>query len=627
MTNGVRYLSSNDKLDSRTTENMGSNNPTDSDEGGNPNKRRLNIRKIRLVHVLLFILFMEVFVFGIILPLFKKKPELITYDKLVNYIQSDSVSKLDISEDEVSIVLNDGKEAKAEIPSKDSFMEFIQRKIENGAEIEINAVKSDVGAADTIFNLISLLLPVLWIVFLFKMLKRSSKTLESSLGGVLGDNIKIEPVTSKVTFEDVAGLDEEKEQFEEIVDFLKNPYVYQLMGARPPKGIIVNGEPGTGKTLLAKAIAGEANVPFFYESGSNFDNKFVGVGADKVRKLFEIAKKSAPCIIFIDEIDSIARDRYSGQSYSEQTLNQLLAEIDGFTSVDNVIVIASTNHLEVLDSAITRRGRFDRHIYIPMPDIVAREKILRVHARNKVFSEDVILSEIAKRTIGFCGADLECVLNEAAILAVNREKGYISMSEIDEAIARVRIGIQKKSKKIVESDKKLTAVHEAGHAIVSAIVKPETANLGISIVPRGKAGGYNLFESSDSEYLRKSDIEKEIQVCYGGRAAEEVIFNDVSSGASNDLEVASKLVLQMVGRYAMAGSYMVKVSGEISYNKNIDTSAMEKAEKICSELYESTKKIIDSNKQILMKLSSILCEKEQLSADEVQSFFKENLNI
>lgn len=377
--------------------------------------------------------------------------------------------------------------------------------------------------------------------------------------------------------------------------------------------------------MLAKAIAGEAGVPFFEVTGSNFEEMFVGVGASRIRKLFKKAKKLAPCIIFIDEIDSIARSRYSGKNNNEQTLNQLLAEMDGFESRDNIIVLAATNHLEVLDSAIIRPGRFDRKVDLPRPDVIARQKILEIHAQNKKLSADVVLSEIAKRTVGFSGADLENVLNEAAIYAVNQKKKVISKSDIDEAIARVLVGLEKKNAAITEEDKRLTAVHEAGHAVLSAIIRPDIKNLGISIIPRGKAGGYNFFDEADKTFKRKTDIMKEIKVLYGGRIAEEIVFDDISTGASNDFEKASKIAYQMIMKFGMNESFLVKIQNENDYNKRLDINKAEEVEAICKNCYSDAKIMLKKYKDQLLDLADLLYEKEYLSQEEVEEFMKANL--
>ena len=429
---------------------------------------------------------------------------------------------------------------------------------------------------------------------------------------------------SNVKFSDVAGIDEEKEQLEEIVNFLKYPQRYTENGAKIPKGILLDGEPGTGKTLLAKAIAGEAGVPFFQTTGSSFEEELVGVGASRVRKLFRKAKKESPCIIFIDEIDFLARSRYKGKSDSEQTLNQLLAEMDGFDSDDNVIVIAATNHIEILDPALIRSGRFDRHISVPMPDILAREKILQVHAKNKKFEEDISLKEIAKKTVGFSGADLKNLLNEAVIYSVNHgSNGIITKEAIDESIARILLGLQKRNAAITEEERRLLAVHESGHAIISAIVRPEVKNLGISIIPRGTAGGYNFFGITDRIYQRKTELFKQMQVSYGGRIAEDVIFDDISSGAEDDLEEATEIAYQMTMKFAMNETLITKIHGEYDFNTHMDSIKIDEVEQLCQQAYDSAYVIIQENKKQLLWLADLLIEKEYLSQEEVEKFLKE----
>ena len=437
-------------------------------------------------------------------------------------------------------------------------------------------------------------------------------------------NFKVKAVTTDVRFTDVAGIDEEREQLSEVVNFLKESKKYTHMGARIPKGILLVGPPGTGKTLLAKAIAGEAGVPFFQVTGSSFEEKFVGVGASRVRKIFNEAKKVAPSIIFIDEIDAVAQNRYSGKSYSEQTLNQLLAEMDGFDSNSHVIVIAATNHKEILDPAILRPGRFDRHVYVPMPNVNARAKILSVHARNKRFSHDVNLRELARKTVGFSGANLENVLNEAALLAVRSKSPCITNEIIDEAIARVIVGIKKESSPLSEKEKYLTAVHEAGHAIVSASIRPDVKNFCISIVPRGEAGGYNFFDESYKTYKQKADMEKQIRVMYGGRCAEEILLGDISTGASNDLERATDLAYCMVMNFAMTESKLVKIAGRPEFNNHIENQSIEKMEEICLEAYKETLDVVTKNKMVISKLAALLMEKEYLSDVEVSAFLSEN---
>ena len=564
------------------------------------NKKRIKLVLGIIVAVLLGVL--------VIQALSEDERKEITYDELITLVETNEVSKVETIESSprVTVTLKDGKERTSKVPSIDEFSTLVSEKIKEGAEIQWEAEESfSMGGILTIISItILLLLPDI-------ITKRQDK------------GYKVKSVESQVVFSDVAGIDEEKAQLEEIVQFLKYPEKYTKNGAKIPKGILLHGQPGTGKTLLAKAIAGEADVPFFQANGSSFEERFVGVGASRIRELFNKAKKEAPCIIFIDEIDSIARSRYSKRSDNEQTLNQLLAEMDGFDSDDNVIVIAATNHIDVLDAAIIRPGRFDRHVYIPMPDVIAREKILRVHADNKKLEEDVSLKEIARKTVGFSGADLENVLNEAVIYSVNQGNGRITKEAIDESIARTLVGLQKKNAAITESDKELTAVHESGHAIVSAIVRPEVKNFGISIIPRGEAGGYNFFDNLDTTYQRKSDLFKQIQVSYGGRIAEKVVFDDISSGAASDLEMATKTAYRMVMRFAMNDGLVTKISSEEDFNTHLDSVKMEEVEKICKEAYDSAYAIIQQNKTQLLKLADLLKEKEYLSQEEVEEFMRE----
>lgn len=542
-----------------------------------------------------------------------------TYDQVVTQIKEGEVTRVEAytGDSSVTVTLEDGSEKTVIVPSMTLFSELVSNEIENGSEIEFEMYKTKSGGilASLFSSLFSI---ILYLVIISFVMRRMT----ASIGG---DNTEFKPVSSKTTFKDVAGIDEEREQLQEIVDFLKNPRKFISMGAKIPKGVLMEGDPGTGKTLLARAIAGEAGVPFFQVTGSSFEEKFVGVGASRVRALFNAARKVAPCIIFIDEIDSVAKSRYSGNNYSEQTLNQLLAEMDGFTERDNIIVIAATNHIQVLDEAIKRPGRFDRHVHVPRPDVIGREKILKIHSRNKYLAADIDFKNIAKKTVGFTGADLENVMNEAAIFAVKQGKRYITASDIDEAIARVLVGLEKKNAAVTDADKRLTAVHEAGHAIVSAIIRPEVSNFGISIVPRGSAGGYNFFDESDKTYRRKSDMLKQLKVLYGGRIAEEVILNDISSGASNDLEKASNIAHLMVTRFAMNGSLLVKIGSERDYNEQLDRKTMPEEDKICREAYEEAKKLVEEHKDVLEKLADILYEKEYLSQEDVEAFMKENL--
>ena len=446
---------------------------------------------------------------------------------------------------------------------------------------------------------------------------------------------------NKVTFKDVAGVEEEKQELEEIVEFLKSPKKFTDMGARIPKGVLLVGHPGNGKTLLAKAVAGEAGVPFFIISGSDFVEMFVGVGASRVRDLFEQAKKNAPCIIFIDEIDAVGRQRGAGlgggHDEREQTLNQLLVEMDGFSPNEGVIVLAATNRPDVLDKALLRAGRFDRQIVVSSPDVKAREQILEVHARKKKLANDVDLGIIAKNTAGFAGADLENVLNEAALLAARRDKTEISMKEIEEAMVKVTMGPEKKSRVISEKEKKLVAFHEAGHAVVSKFLPTQDDVHQISIVPRGMAGGYTMYRpSEDRSFMSKSEMEENIISLLGGRVAEELVLGDISTGASNDIERASKIARDMVTKYGMSeklgtitfgsGQEEVFLGRDFATQKNFseETSGLidEEVKRIIDTAYNAARQILSENIGKLHDVANVLLEKEKIDGEEFQSIMK-----
>ena len=440
----------------------------------------------------------------------------------------------------------------------------------------------------------------------------------------------------KVTFNDVAGLTEEKEEVAELIGFLKAPKKFQKMGARIPKGVLLVGPPGTGKTLLARAVAGEANVPFYYISGSDFVELFVGVGASRVRDMFKQAKHNAPCLIFIDEIDAVGRQRGAGlgggHDEREQTLNQLLTEMDGFGENEGIIVIAATNRPDVLDPALLRPGRFDRQVTVNLPDVKGREEILAVHAKGKTFAKGVKLENIAKRTVGFSGADLENLLNEAALLTVRRNKDAITMSEIDEAHDRVLMGPAKVTKKYTEKEKKVVAYHEAGHAVVG--IKLEGANevQKITIIPRGTAGGYNLMLPREETFLEtKKELLETISGLLGGRVAEELIFNEVTTGAHNDFEKATKIARAMVTEYGMSDLGPVQFEHQESsvflgrdYNKSRNFSSQvafeidQEQRKIINECYEKTKQIISENKELLDLIANTLLEYETITKEQIE---------
>ena len=443
------------------------------------------------------------------------------------------------------------------------------------------------------------------------------------------DKDEIKPVeTSSYSFDDVAGIDQERWEVEEVVDMLKYPEKYRATGAKVPKGILLNGKPGTGKTLIAKAIAGEAGVNFYTCAGSSFDNVYVGVGASKVRELFEIARKNAPSIVFIDEIDAVAKKRYTDHSYNEQTLNQLLAELDGFNETDNVIFIAATNHIEALDPAITRPGRFDRIINIPLPDRKGRYEILQVHSKNKVFANDTekenILQNLARKTSGMSGATLENILNEASIVAIRNKRTFISGEDIDEAFIKIILGISKNDKKVLGKAKELVAYHEAGHAIIGRIKRPERKVLQVSIVPRGNAGGYTLYEDAEETgFPSKEDFYNDILVSLGGRAAEKYRYGTISVGASGDLEKANTVAHEMIYTYAMSNSsQMVRLFGEDDYNSNLEEEMYSEMKDILDKAYEESCEIIEKNHELLAHLAKVLINiKSTLNADEIDAIF------
>ena len=447
---------------------------------------------------------------------------------------------------------------------------------------------------------------------------------------------KLNPDSNKVTFKDVAGLDEEKEEVQELIDFLKEPKKFQRLGARIPKGVLLVGPPGTGKTLLAKAVAGEANVPFYFISGSDFVELFVGVGASRVRDMFKQAKHNAPCLIFIDEIDAVGRQRGSGigggHDEREQTLNQLLTEMDGFGANEGIIIIAATNRPDVLDPALLRPGRFDRQVTVNLPDKKGREEILAVHARNKIFEDNIKLSNIASRTVGFSGADLENLLNEAALLAVRRNKAAISMEELDEAHDRVIMGPAKKSHKYTEHEKKVVAYHEAGHAVLGLRLSGANEVQKITIIPRGNAGGYNLMLPKEETYLStKTELLETISGLLAGRVAEETIFGEVTTGAHNDFEKATKIARSMVTEYGMSDLGPVQFEHQESsvflgrdYNKSRNFSGQvafeidQEQRKIINECYEITKKIINENLDLLDLIANTLLKYETITKEQIE---------
>ena len=448
---------------------------------------------------------------------------------------------------------------------------------------------------------------------------------------------------NKVTFKDVAGLEEEKEDLEEVVDFLKNPQKYTKVGARIPKGVILVGPPGTGKTLLAKAVAGEAGVPFFSISGSDFVEMFVGVGASRVRDLFEDAKKNAPCIVFIDEIDAVARKRGSGlgggHDEREQTLNQMLVEMDGFGTNEGIIVLAATNRVDILDPAILRPGRFDRKVMVGRPDVKGREEILRVHVRNKPLSDDVDLHEIARTTAGFAGADLENLMNEAAICAAKQNRQFIKKEDVDKCFVKIGIGGEKKSRLVPEKERKITAYHESGHAILFHLLSEVGPVHLVSIIPNGRgAGGYTMpLPENDNVFMTKKHMLQDIMVSFGGRIAEELIFGDITTGASADIKQATQTAQAMVVKYGMSEkvgliNYEVNSEEEVflgrdlgharNYSEKVAAMIDKEVRRIMDECYQEAKLIIESHIDVLHRCAAALLEKERINRAEFEALFE-----
>ncbi|MBR6504398.1 MAG: ATP-dependent zinc metalloprotease FtsH [Clostridia bacterium] len=565
-----------------------------------------------------------------------------TYSELINKIEVSEISKVEISSDgskaEVTVKGDIGKK-EVNIPSLDSFIEYATPYLKEGT---VELAEKSQSIFITILQLLSPFgILIIFFIFWFFLMNNNSQSGSKTMSfGKSKARLMTPADKNKVTFEDVAGVDEEKEELEEIVEFLKNPRKFTEMGARIPKGVLLVGQPGTGKTLLAKAVAGEAGVPFFIISGSDFVEMFVGVGASRVRDLFEQAKRNAPCIIFIDEIDAVGRQRGAGlgggHDEREQTLNQLLVEMDGFGSNEGVIVLAATNRPDVLDKALLRPGRFDRQIVVSAPDVLAREKILEVHSRNKKISEDVDLKTIAKNTSGFSGADLENVLNEAALLAARRDLKQIRMAEIEDAMVKVTMGPEKKTRVRSEKENKLVAYHEAGHAVVSRFLPTQDSVHQISIVPRGMAGGYTMYRpTEDKNFMSKSEMEETIVSLLGGRVSEKLILNDISTGASNDIERASKIARDMVTKYGMSekiGSIMFGSGQEEVFLGRDFTQSKNYSEETASIIDEETKKIIDTayqraeqilkdNMEKLHVVAEKLLEKEKIDGEEFDEIF------
>ncbi|HEX2938847.1 MAG TPA: ATP-dependent zinc metalloprotease FtsH [Ruminiclostridium sp.] len=575
----------------------------------------------------------------------------VKYSTVIEYFQTNNVKdfSINLGSGETVLTLRSGSAVKYTVPSVDVFLKTVE-PIVNQYNIKnpSNRITYDYAQAWQAPWWISLLPWLLFAVFVVIMWVY----IMNQAGGAGGGKVmsfgkaRIKQVADekkRTTFDDVAGEDEEKEELRELVDFLKNPHKFNDLGARIPKGVLLIGPPGTGKTLLAKAVAGEAGVPFFSISGSDFVEMFVGVGASRVRDLFDQAKKSSPCIIFIDEIDAVGRHRGAGlgggHDEREQTLNQLLVEMDGFGANEGVIIIAATNRPDILDPALLRPGRFDRQVYVGAPDIKGREAILRVHAKGKPLANDVDLSEIAKTTVGFTGADIENLLNEAALLSARRGKKDIGMSEVEEATIKVIVGPEKKSRIITEREKRITAYHEAGHAVVTRFLPTQNPVQQISIIPRGRAGGFTLSPPVEDRYYNsRTEMFEEICTLLGGRVAESIALGDISTGASNDIERATTIARKMVTAYGMSEKLGPIVYGsehdEVflgrdfaqarNYSENVAAEIDSEMKNIIDEAYEKTRSILKDKREKLNQVAQYLFANEKMSGEEFEKFFGDN---
>lgn len=559
----------------------------------------------------------------------------ITYSAFMKHVQQDEVKQVTIVDNVISGKLKDGKDFSTVAPSDDSLIPTLRAR-----DIEIKAELPPQPPWWT--TILSSLLPMLLIVGIWFMLMQQS---QGGGGRVMNfgksrarrydeDNIKI-------TFKDVAGADEAKQELEEVVEFLKHPKKYNDLGAKIPKGVLLYGPPGTGKTLLAKAVAGEAGVPFFSISGSDFVEMFVGVGASRVRDLFEQAKKSAPCIVFIDEIDAVGRQRGAGlgggHDEREQTLNQLLVEMDGFGANEGIIMIAATNRPDILDPALLRPGRFDRQIVVDRPDIKGRQEILKVHVKGKPISPEVELGVIARRTPGFTGADLSNLVNEAALMAARKNKNKIDMPEMEEAAERVIMGPERRSRVISDKEKRLTAYHEGGHTLVGMLLDNTDPVHKVTIIPRGRAGGYTLsLPKEDRYYATRSEMLDELKVLLGGRVAESLVLKEISSGASNDLQRATSLARQMICEYGMSPELGPMTFGhrqdqvflgrdigrDKDYSEEVAAKIDKEIRKFIDEAYQKTESLLNENMDKLHLIADALIERETLEGEEIDQLMK-----
>jgi len=558
----------------------------------------------------------------------EKDDKTLAYTDLIKEMSYGNIEKIEMTVGSTSVkvkVKNVKEEKKSVVPNTEAFIELVQQKVAEGNEIEL--IQKPKSAITQISTAILSLLPTIVMVALFVMIFKMQGLGEK--GQVYDDTER----KTKIKFKDVAGLDEEKEELIEIVDFLKKPEKFNKMGAKIPKGVLLYGKPGTGKTLIAKAIAGEADVPFISMSGSEFIEMFAGLGASRVRKLFEKARKLAPCIVFIDEIDAIGARRTSNsgaETENNQTLNQLLVEMDGFSSEETIIVLAATNRPEMLDKALLRPGRFDRQITIPVPDLKGRLDILKIHGEDKRISDDVNLESIAEDTAGFTGAELANILNEAAIIATINKHDEIENSDIEEAVKKVTVGLEKKTRVYSEKDKNLTAYHEAGHAVVSRYLPTQTDVKEVSIIPRGVAGGYTMYKSDeDKYYISKTEMKEKLVALLGGRAAEKLVLDDISTGASNDIEVATKIAREMVTKYGMSDNlgpidFQGKEQNDMFvFGENIGDKIGAEVKALIDEAYNNAQKLLIEHRDKLDIIAQTLLAKEKINEQEFKDIFGE----
>ena len=572
------------------------------------------------------------------------------YSDMISQINGDKVESItlqrdaDVSDSGTAVVnLKDGKSYKVTISSVSSFVDTVNPAVEKGLKLTTQAPSKAGNMFSIIATIVSIVVVIALFFFLFQQMQGGGgggKVMNFGKAKAKMQN----PGDKKVTFKDVAGLEEEKAEIEEIVDFLKQPKKFVDLGARIPKGILMVGPPGTGKTLLAKAISGEANVPFFSISGSDFVEMFVGVGASRVRDLFEQAKKNAPCLVFIDEIDAVGRRRGAGlgggHDEREQTLNQLLVEMDGFGVNQGVIVMAATNRPDILDPALLRPGRFDRQVYVGRPDVKGREAILRVHAKGKPMASEVDLKVVAQTTAGFTGADLANLLNEAALLTARDGKKKIDMEEIQKALIKIGVGTEKKTRVISEKEKYITAYHEGGHAILFEVLSELDPVHSISIIPTGMAGGYTMpLPGEDRMYMTKMMMEQEIISLLGGRAAEELVIKDITTGASNDIERATSMARDMVTKYGMSELLgPIQFGGDNdevfigrdwgharNYGEGVAATIDQEVNRIVTDAYREAKRLLQENMEMLHATAKLLVEKEKVTGDEFRSLFDQKV--